>query len=239
MLELSIIIPAYNEEHVINQSLNAIYQYLNKQNIEFEILVVDDGSQDRTADIVREISKGRKTIKLICNERNRGKGYAVKKGVLAAKGESILFTDADLSTPIEEIPKLTYWLKEGYDIAIGSRKLPDSIIKIHQAWHRQKMSNFFNFVVNHLLIKGLKDTQCGFKCFKGPTAKFIFDKQKLNGFSFDVELLFIGHKYGYKIKEVPVSWSMGPSSKVHPLKSPIQMFIDLIKIRYFDLQGFY
>lgn len=228
-MEISIVIPAYNEERRIKQTLQKILKFFKKKNIEFEIIVVSDGSADNTVKIVRSFKN--KLIRIIDYKRNYGKGYCVRKGMLEAKGDIILFSDADLSTPIKEIDKFITYFDQGYDVVIGSRVLKDSDIKIRQPFYREWLGRIFNFVVQMIAIKGIKDTQCGFKAFTHSAAKKIFNLQKLNGFSFDVEALYIGEKLGYRIKEVGVTWVNSDSSKVNPLKDSIKMFKDVIKIK--------
>ncbi|PIU68690.1 MAG: glycosyl transferase [Armatimonadetes bacterium CG07_land_8_20_14_0_80_40_9] len=228
---LSIVIPAYNEEKRIGDSLRKIKEYLNKESYSYEIIVVDDGSKDETVKKVEDITKEWEDIYVLKNEKNQGKGYSVRRGILSAKGEYILFSDADLSTPIEEVERLINFLKEGYDLAIGSRALKDSKIRIHQPYYRELMGRFFNFFVQVLLFKGIKDTQCGFKVFRREVAKELFSQQKIDGFSFDVEILYLAHKFNYKIKEVPVVWLNSKVSRVNPLKHSLQMFKELLRIR--------
>jgi len=236
-MRLSIIIPAYNEENRIGNSLKLILRYLSKQDYNFEIIVVDDGSSDRTIEKVKEIDSSGK-IKILKNEINKGKGYSIKKGMLEAMGEYQLFSDADLSTPIEELEKFWKYLNEGYDIVIGSRALKDSILEVRQPFYREFMGRAFNFIVRFILGFKIKDTQCGFKIFKKEVAKHIFSIQKIKGWSFDVEILYIASKLDYKIKEVPVRWINSPSSKVNPLKDALRMFFDVSRLKreYRDLK---
>ncbi|MBN2112190.1 glycosyltransferase family 2 protein [Candidatus Woesearchaeota archaeon] len=235
-LSLSVVIPAYNEEKRIGKTLRRITSYLDKRKDDYEIIVVDDCSKDNTVKVARFLKN--KRLKVLKNKCNLGKGGAVKNGMLAAKKKYVLFSDADLSTPIEEIEKFEK-LKDKYDILIGSRALKESDIKIKQPFYRVLMGKTFNLIVNLLVIWGVKDTQCGFKWFRKDAVKKIFPKQTFNGFSFDVELLFIAKKYGYSIKEVPVTWLNSPDSKVSAVRDSIRMFMDLIKIRINDLRGKY
>lgn len=236
---LSVVIPTYNEERRIEESLNKIARYMEGHNFRYEIIIVDDGSYDKTVDIVKNFSTKNKSINLILNEKNRGKGYSVKKGILEANGGYILFSDADLSTPIEEIEKLLKYLQQGYDVAIGSRGVPDSDVRVHQPVYREFSGKIFNLIVRSTTLLEIRDTQCGFKCFKKDAAKAIFKRQRLDGFSFDVEILYIAKKLGYKIKEVPVVWINSDSSRVSLIKDSIQMFIDLLRIRLNDFKGVY
>ncbi|MGR3176818.1 MAG: dolichyl-phosphate beta-glucosyltransferase [Candidatus Anammoxibacter sp.] len=236
---ISVILPAYNEEKRITPTLHTIYDYLSNQNYSFEIILVDDGSTDTTVQLMKNFRSDDKSITVLINDENRGKGYTVRKGMLFANGKYIFFTDADLSTPIEEIEKCLPYLKDNYDIVIGSRSLPDSNIIIHQPWYREKMGKIFNFMVKILLLKGIIDTQCGFKGFKKQAVKTVFNKCVIDGFSFDVETILLARKYNCSIKEIPVIWTNSPLSKVNPVKHSIQMFIDLIAIRINDLKGIY
>lgn len=236
---LSIIIPAYNEAQRIGATLVSIVNYLKRQNFNYEIIVVDDGSTDDTASIVQKFVKVNKQIFLICNQVNRGKGYAVRKGMLKAKGKFILFSDADLSTPFGEVEKLILWLKNGCDVAIGSRALKESQIEFHQPRYREWGGKLFNKVVRVIAVRGIKDTQCGFKCFTNEVANRIFPKQCLEGFGFDIEILYITKKLGFKVKEVPVRWRHSPESKMNLLKDSLDMLKSLFQIRINDLRGLY
>ena len=236
---LSIVIPAYNEEAVIKNTLDRVAEYLEGRYPSYEIIVVCDGCKDDTAKVAEEVARANHRIQIQDRKTNMGKGFSVRQGCLEAKGEYVIFTDADLSTPIEEIEKLLKWLTEGYDIAIGSRALEESDIQIRQAWYREIMGKIFNLFVQTFAIKGIKDTQCGFKGFKKEAARRIFQMQTINGFSFDVEVLYIASMLGYSIKEVPVRWLNRAASKVNPLIHPLQMLTDLIRIRFRGLKGAY
>lgn len=237
IMNLSVVIPAYNEEKRIGDSLVKIYNYLKKHNHVFEIIVIDDGSTDGTLNLLMEYSQKIPNFFILENKANKGKGYSVKKGILKSKGDIVLFTDADLSTPIEEIDKLVYYLKDGYQVAIGSRALPDSEIKIYSAWYRQLMGKVFNKIIRLVLSLDYYDTQCGFKCFKRVAAQEIFKSLKISRFSFDVEILFIAKLLGFRIKEVPVCWYNSPESKVKLLKDSSRMFWDVLKIRFSHIKG--
>jgi len=230
-MEISIVIPAYNEEKRIGKTLERVYEYFKKKKTEFEIIVVDDGSNDRTVEIVEKFSSDKKEIRILKHEKNMGKGKAVKTGILDAKGNLILFTDADLSTPIEEFEKLKKKIENGYDIAIGSRALKGSKIVIPQPFYRRIIGRIFPLLVRLIVIKDFKDTQCGFKLFKKEVAKKIFSQLKTEGFAFDVEVLARGKKENFKIAEVGVLWYNSPESKVSILKSPFKMFLELNRIK--------
>ena len=229
---ISIIIAAFNEEKRIIPSLLKIKEYINKQNIPYEIIVVDDGSTDHTHTVVRDLIKDIPYLKVIHYAPNKGKGHALRTGVLASKGEIILLSDADLSTPIEEFSKLLPLIhNDKCDIAIGSRALALSEIVKKQPWWRQSMGKFFNKLVKVLVIEDFKDTQCGFKVFRGDIARNLFKEAQIDRFAYDVEILAIGKKKGCKIVETPVRWINSPESKVDPVKDSLQMFGDLLKIR--------
>ncbi|MCK4521213.1 MAG: glycosyltransferase family 2 protein [Nanoarchaeota archaeon] len=231
---LSVIIPAYNEEKRIGKTLERIISYLDSKKYSYEIIVVDDGSRDRTRDVVR----GVRNVKINKKRKNMGKGYSVKEGMLIAKGDYLLFSDADLSTPIEELEKLMNYIKK-YDVIIGSRALKESDIQIRQPFYREYMGKIFNFFVQILTVKGIRDTQCGFKLFTKKAAKEIFSKQKIDGFGFDVEVLFIARKKGFKIKEVPIVWRNSINTKVSPVKDSVRMFYDILKVRLNSMKGKY
>jgi len=229
---LSIIIPAYNEEKRLGDSLEKIYNFLKDKNFNYEIIVIDDNSTDSTSKVASlSILNQNNRMKILNNPKNTGKGYSIKRGIMEAKGEYILFSDADLSTPIEEIEKLLPIVQSEYDIAIGSRGISGAEIKIHQPFYREYMGKIFNKLVHIFAIKGIKDTQCGFKLFKRSAAKTIAPKLKINGFAFDVEMLYLAEKLGFKIKEVPVIWINSFTSKVNPLYDSLKMFIELLNIR--------
>ena len=236
---LSLIIPAYNEEKRILPTLEKVYSYLSKQDYSFEIIIVDDGSTDETVKIVKNFIKNKRMVNVLTNGENRGKGFTVKNGILSAKGNYIFFTDADLSTPIEELEKCIPHLTDNFDIVIGSRSLPESNIEIRQPFYREKMGKIFNLLVKMFLLKGVIDTQCGFKGFKKDAVKNIFNRSVIDGFSFDVETIFLAQKYKFKIKEIPVRWRNSELSKVSPIKHSLQMFFDLMHIRFNNLKGNY
>ena len=236
---LSVIIPAYNEEKRVLPTLRKICAYLSAKDFPYEIIVVDDGSTDNTLQMIKNFASSNNHLVILTNEQNSGKGYSVRKGMLSARGEYAFFTDADLSTPIEEIEKCLPYLINGYDVVIGSRSMPGSDVLVHQPWYREKMGKIFNFMVNMVLLKGIIDTQCGFKGFKREAVKTIFSKCKIDGFSFDVEALYLSRKYNFKIKEIPIRWENSALSKVSPIKHSLQMFKDLIGIKIKDLKGDY
>lgn len=225
---LSIIIPAYNEAPRIEKSLHSALEYLSKQDYTYEIIVSDDGSKDRTCEIVASFNSGVKLVKL---GQNLGKGAAVRRGMLEANGKYRIFTDADFSTPIYEVEKLIALFKTGADICIGSRALNPELVKEHQPFYREFMGKTFNKFVQFLLIKGIKDTQCGFKGFTDSAAEKVFSLAKIDGFSFDVELLFLAKRLGLTIEQTPVEWYNDDRSRVNPIFDSANMFLELLKIK--------
>ena len=235
---LSIIIPAFNEEDRLPIALGPVKEYLEKQSYTWQIVLVDDGSGDRTSEILNDMLPPEK-LRVVRYEKNKGKGYAVRQGVFAADGEVLLISDADFSTPIKEFKKLHAFLDQGFDLVIGSRSLPDSQVTKRQAWYRQGMGRIFNKLVQCVALKGFVDTQCGFKCFRREVGESIFRKMLIDRFSFDVELLFVAQKWNLKIKEVPVEWENVDFSRVNVIKDSSRMLWDLFVIRANDMLGKY
>lgn len=228
--QISVIIPAYNEEKRIGATLKNIVNFLEKNIPDYELLIVNDGSRDGTSAVVAGFARANSRIKLLENARNRGKGCAVRKGMLAADGEKILFTDADLSTPIEEVLHLLPLLG-GADVVIGSRALKESTIEDRQPRRREIFGKLFNSLIWLLLIKGIRDTQCGFKLFSRQAAREIFQRQKEDGFVFDVEALYLAKKLKFRIKEVPVRWANSLPSRLNIFSDPWKMLLGVIRIR--------
>ncbi len=216
--ELSIVIPAYNEARRIGRALAAVREYAGQAASRWELIVVDDGSRDGTAEIVRGFEAPPLSVRLLINRTNRGKGHSVRQGMLAARGDVLLMCDADLSTPIEEVNKLRPWLDRGYDVVIGSRDLPDSRLDPPQPLLRRWLAWGFRAIRRHLLLPALRDTQCGFKCFRREAAREIFSRQETNGWLFDCEVLGLADRLGYRIKEVGVVWSNDRDSRVNALR---------------------
>ncbi|MBP9718584.1 glycosyltransferase [Candidatus Gracilibacteria bacterium] len=230
--ELSVIIPAYNEENRIKTTLLTVYDYLKEKNYNAEILVVNDGSKDKTAEVVKHYMHKIPILRLIDMKKNQGKGAAVKNGVEASKGTYILFIDADNSTPIEELEKLFVAMKKhNAQIAIGSRYLQNSEVKIKQPLYRVMIGRFGNMLIQLFLIDGIRDTQCGFKLFEHKSAREIFSFQKISRFGFDIEALVVAKSLGYTIVEVPVSWFNSPESRFRPIRDTLKTFKDLIYIK--------
>jgi dolichyl-phosphate beta-glucosyltransferase len=232
---LSVIVPAYNEAGRLPATLARVRAYLQDLGREHEILVVDDGSADTTAQVARAAGAD---VRVLRHETNRGKGYAVRRGMLAATGTRRLITDADLSTPIEELVKLEAEIEHGFDIAIGSRAVAGALIEVHQPAYREAMGRLFNLLVQALLLPGLCDTQCGFKLFTARAAEAAFSPCRLDGFSFDVEALYVARRRGLRIVEVPVVWRNDTASRVS-LGGGSAAFADLVRIRLAAQRGAY
>jgi dolichyl-phosphate beta-glucosyltransferase len=229
--ELSIVIPAFNEERRLPGSLRRILNYLGRWGESFEVLVVDDGSRDATGNVVARFASEDPRVRLLQYGGNRGKGFAVRYGMLRARGARVLMSDADLSTPIEELPKLAAALDAGADIAIGSRVLPESCLAVRQPPLRELIGRTFNLVVRVLAVPGIHDTQCGFKLFTRTAAHDIFALLTVDHWCFDVEALLVARKMGYCIREVPITWVNEENTKVNVLRDLAQTAVDLGRIR--------
>lgn len=228
---ISIVIAAFNEEKRIGASLRKIADYFSRSGEEYEVIVVDDGSVDGTSDTVKEFDHIYPKLELVRYERNRGKGYALRQGVLASEGDLVLVTDADLSTPIEEIEKLAHLIRNGEcEVAIGSRVLALSEILKKQPFWRRGMGKIFNKIVKLVVIDDFNDTQCGFKLFTGSAARSLFREATIDRFAYDVEILALAKKRGYRILDVPIKWINSPESKVNPMLDSMQMLKDLVRI---------
>lgn len=236
---LSVVVPAYNESARVGSSIERILEFLGRATTNWEVILVDDGSTDLTVDVAEAAAAGNTRFKVIKAPQNEGKGSAVRRGVLAATGDYILFSDADLSTPIEESHKLVGALVEGYDVAIGSREHAQSSIDEHQPWYRERMGKTFNFLVRILLTNAWRDTQCGFKAFTREAGQALFQMQRVKRFCFDAEILFIALKHGYRVSESPIHWLNAEGSRVSLIGDPLNMIFDLFRIRLNDMLGRY
>lgn len=237
---LSVVIPAYNEEPRIAASVAAIDAFLESRPYPSEVIVVDDGSRDGTPRVLADLQKRHPRLTVLRNEPNRGKGGSVKRGVLAARGDYVLFTDADLPIPIEEVEALIGWLKQGFGVAIGSKRVPGATAVVDQPVYRRIMGRVFNRLVQWATVRGIYDTQCGFKCFARDAAHRLFAAQTLEGFCFDVEVLYLAQKWNIGIKEVPIRWSnRDASTSVGIVGDSLKMARDVLKIRWRDWRGRY
>lgn len=244
---LSIVIPVYNEENRIGASLDKILAYLADQLYSREIILVDDGSVDGGIELARQKLAGREEFRVVSYGGNRGKGYALQAGILASQGEFVLFTDADLSTPIQELDQMWPWLSpvtafasQDYPIVHGSRKMPGAILEKRQPWLRENMGKVFTRLSNLLVVGGgITDVTCGFKCYQGEVARQLYALQRLYDWSFDAEVIFIARQCGYSIKEVPVHWHDEQGTKVRLVRDSVRAFQGLLRIRYNYLKGYY
>jgi dolichyl-phosphate beta-glucosyltransferase len=236
--ELTIVIPSFNEELRLPATLADISAYIRASKRETEVIVVDDGSTDRTADVANSFRGEIPRLRVIANKKNRGKGYSVRHGMLEAHGRIVLFTDADLSAPIDETDKLLAALAD-HDVAIGSRALNRRLISVHQSVFREYAGIIFNFIVRAILRLPFVDTQCGFKAFRRDCCRVIFEQQRIERFGFDPELLYLARHHGLSAAEIPVRWAHSPATKVSMWRDSIQMFLDVFIIRWNALAGKY
>ncbi|MEX0595410.1 MAG: dolichyl-phosphate beta-glucosyltransferase [Candidatus Paceibacterota bacterium] len=238
-MEISIIIPAYNEAKRITTTIKSVVDYLNNLvQDRYEIIIVLDGSKDNTLEVVTELAKKYNKIKIINNKINKGKGAAVKQGMLESKGDYVIFMDADNSTHIDELDKILPIMRQGIDVVVGSRDIIGSQVEIRQARYKEILGDLGNWWLQILLVGGIKDTQCGFKVLSGKVARHVFAKINMKGWSFDIELLALARYFGYSVKEMPVIWYNDESSHVK-LKDYIQVLIDTVVIKYRLLTGYY
>ena len=229
--ELSVVIPAYNEAGGIQAALEQVAAYFQSRAVTGEIIVVDDGSTDSTAQLAGQASVP-VAVRVLINEQNQGKGYSVRRGILSAQGRYVGFADADMATPIEQLDKIQQAFGSGADVVIGSRGLPESQIAQHQPWWREQAGRLFGRFMRTVLLPDIADSQCGFKFFTAAAAQAIFQPQQLKGWAFDVELLYLARRLGYNIVQVPVRWIDEPHSRVRMLRDGPRMFVDVLRIRW-------
>jgi dolichyl-phosphate beta-glucosyltransferase len=228
---LTVIVPVFNEEERVERAVPALFQYMEAQFGKWEVLYVDDGSTDNTYRLLNRIQLDHPGLRVIQSKKNSGKGHAIRLGMKEARGDFVMFSDADFSTPVEETAKLLEALLGDYDIAIGSRGLDHSNIEIRQSWIRENMGKVFNLIIRTILPLKIRDTQCGFKMFRKESLQVIIPRMCMDGFAFDVEMLMIAQAHGMRIAEIPVTWRNAKGSKVHPIRSSLQMLRDVIAIR--------
>jgi dolichyl-phosphate beta-glucosyltransferase len=236
--ELSIIIPSYNEEQRLPATLASIAAYIRSSKRKIEVIVVDDGSRDNTVAVAEKFRNEIPSLRVVSNDKNRGKGYSVRHGMQVARGEIVLFTDADLSAPIEEVEKLLPAMKTN-DVAIGSRAIDRSQITVHESPFREFAGIIFNKIVRLILWLPFVDTQCGFKAFRRVPCKIIFEQQTIDRFGFDPELLYLARHHGLHAVEISVRWGHSPATKVSMMRDSLQMFVDVFAIRWNSLIGKY
>jgi dolichyl-phosphate beta-glucosyltransferase len=236
--ELSIVIPSYNEELRLSATLKQIAAYIGGSNRSIEVIVVDDGSRDRTVAVAESFRSEIPTLRVVSNGQNRGKGYSVRHGMQEAHGRIVLFTDADLSAPIEEVEKLLPAMQTN-DVAIGSRAVDRSLITVHESPFREFAGIIFNKIVRLILRLPFVDTQCGFKAFRHEECRLIFEQQTIERFGFDPELLYLARHHGLRSVEIPVRWGHSPATKVNMFRDSVQMFLDVFIIRWNALTGRY
>jgi glycosyltransferase involved in cell wall biosynthesis len=236
--KLSIVIPAFNEEKRLPATLERIASYINESGRATEVIVVDDGSADGTIGVAESFHETISDLRVILNGRNRGKGYSVRHGFMESRGEIVLFTDADLSAPIEETDKLLAKMDE-YDVAIGSRAVNRELIEVHESKFREFAGIIFNRIVRLILRLPFVDTQCGFKAFRREKCRIIFEQQTIERFGFDPELLYLARHLGLRTAEVAVRWAHSPATKVNMLRDSVQMFLDVVIIRWNSMRGRY
>jgi dolichyl-phosphate beta-glucosyltransferase len=229
---LSVVIPCYNEQDRLPATVDAIKRYMAEHGIDYELILADDGSRDGTPTVIAEALRGHPNVREVKLPQNRGKGRALAEGVAVTRGDRVLLTDADLSTPIDELPKLEARLDAGAGVAIASRSIKGSQVLIHQPVYRVLMGKTFNLIVQALLLPGLWDTQCGFKLFRGDLARAVFADLRTDGFGYDPEALFLAKRRGERIAEVPVVWRHSAPTKVAALRHSLDMFKDVVKTRF-------
>lgn len=233
-MDLSVIIPAFNESLRLGPTLQKVVDYLSQKGFGYEVLVVDDGSTDGTGEVALAFAS--RGVRLLRQEVNRGKGAVVRIGVLASQGRAVLLLDADLSTPIEDLERLLPHLPAA-ELVLGSRAVEGSDILQHQPFYREMMGRTFNFIIQVLGVRGLRDTQCGFKLLDGEVARSLFAELRIQRFAYDVELVWLAQRQGYRVVEVGVRWTDSPASKVNPLTDSVRMFWDVLALRWRDFRS--
>ena len=229
-VDLSVVVPAYNEEGRLEPGLRRAVEYLRGRGRPFELLVIDDGSRDATSAIAAAFAA--EGVRVIRHERNRGKGAAVRTGVVASRGARVLISDADFSTPIEAVEKLEARLGDGTPLVIGSRGMDSSQVRQHQPFYREMMGRTFNLIIRLIGVRGIRDTQCGFKLVAGDAGRSLFSSLTLDGFAWDVEMIWLARRRGYGIAEVGVVWVNSPDSRVDPIRSSLAMLRDVVLMRF-------
>ena len=227
--DISVVIPAYNEAERLGSTLERAVEYLSRRSLSYEVLVVDDGSRDRTVEVAEAFAGN--GVQVIRHERNRGKGAAIKTGLLASRGAEVLLSDADASTPIEELEKLERYLPEA-PVVLGSRSVAGADIRLHQPFYRELMGKTFNRIIRLAGVRGLNDTQCGFKLLAGEVARELGAELTVDGFAYDVELVFLARRHGHPVVEVGVIWVDSPDSRVDPIRSSLSMLRDVVRMRF-------
>lgn len=238
-MHLSVVIPIYNEATRLAPSLEKIIAYFADQSYTREIVLVDDGSSDNGLELAKALLEGRETYRIISYGSNRGKGYALRQGIIASQGDFVLFSDADLSTPIEELDKFWPWLEAGFEIVQGSRKMPGAMVERRQPWLRQKMGEVYTWLSGLLLVPGITDVTCGFKSYRGEVARELYALQRLPRWAFDSEILFLAHKHGYRVKECAVRWHDERGTKVRLLRDALNSLREIGLIRLNNWRGYY
>jgi dolichyl-phosphate beta-glucosyltransferase len=234
---LTILIPAYNEAKIIKNTLDKICKYLKNKDFEWEIVVSDDGSRDDTSSIVKKYKSNK--IRLVSSAKNRGKGAALKTGVMASKGDYIIFMDADLSVPLSTTTKFVNEFKNGAEVVVASRRVKGAIIEVHQPWHREAMGKVYTKLTQLITGVTISDFTCGFKGFSKSSGRKIFGKSVVNRWAYDSEIMFLAKKYGYEIFQVPIKWKNREDTRVKLRQVVVESFLDLLNVRLNDLKGLY
>jgi dolichyl-phosphate beta-glucosyltransferase len=238
-VRLSVVIPMYNEAVRFPKAAPRLLAYLQAQPYSYEIVAVSDGSMDDTVAVAQAALAAAPTVRVIANQPNRGKGHALRTGMTAAQGDFVLFTDADLSTPPEELDKFWPWLDQGYEVVIGSRKMAGAQLTQRQPWLREHMGKVFTWLSDRLVTRNISDVTCGFKCFSRRAAHDLFRRGRINDWSYDAEILFLAQRRGYRLKEVPVRWHDERGSKVNLVRDALRALRGLLQIRWNSLVGRY